>query len=353
MDASLVNHEDNSRIDTTVDVQDEVERAIAMLEQTVQACKWKPQARPLISTSANSVGTSGEIATSARSRTSDPLGASARSTGLPLAASSANASLPLAVSDANSWLGATSSTAFVGGSARDRQMALDALPAGSAETGPAPDLDTAAPSSTLALRAACSAAAAASVAAVAAADSSTLASTSGEGVDSDEALQAEALALRTELRRADARLQAATAEAQAVNTSLREGQEWHQRWLKETQASIAVLKCKNDVLERSMQQACTEERRLTDVVRAEPERTEEKLSRLRQECTRLEKENSRLESEMAEMRAELSSVREVVSKETRRGGAPQMSLAEQIARAPFRVNTAQKVGGRGANRAQW
>lgn len=351
MAAFLVNHEDSSTIDPTVNVHDEVERAIAMLEQTVQACRWKSQLRQPVQISANSIGASGDTAASARSRASD------RSIGLTSVASSTNAGLPLDASSANAWVGATSSTAFVGFGARDRHAARDALPVGSTEAGPVPDLDGAAPSSTLALRAACSAAAAA---AACSADSSALCSKFGDGevvdaVDADEALQAEALALRTELRRADARLQAATAEAASVNAALREGHEWHQRWLKETQASIAMLRCKNDVLERSMQQANNEERRLTDVVRAEPERTEEKLSRLRQECTRLEKENSRLESEMSEMRAELSSVREVVSKESKRGGPPTMNFAEQIApalRAPFRVTTSPKTGGFSINRAK-
>lgn len=161
--------------------------------------------------------------------------------------------------------------------------------------------------------------------------------------DATARLQAEALTLRTELRRADARLQAAVAEATAVVSALRDGEERHQRWVHETEVAIAKFRKDNGRLERSTQQAVVEERRLTDVVRTEPERTELFLAQLRGECHRLEKENHRLESEVGTVRAELGSVRDVVARDKgRSGSAGQTRLAD---RAPFRVQTAQQHAG--------
>jgi chromosome segregation ATPase len=131
--------------------------------------------------------------------------------------------------------------------------------------------------------------------------------------DVEGALQAEALTLRTELRRADARLQAAIADESAVRLAMRAGEERHRAWFLEKEEAIAKLRKDNGRLERSAQQAALEERRLADVVRAEPERTEQVLMRLQSECHRLEKENQRLESDTANIKAELSSVRDVVT----------------------------------------
>eukprot|EP00427_Karlodinium_veneficum_P051723 CAMPEP_0169349318 /NCGR_PEP_ID=MMETSP1017-20121227/23649_1 /TAXON_ID=342587 /ORGANISM="Karlodinium micrum, Strain CCMP2283" /LENGTH=329 /DNA_ID=CAMNT_0009445439 /DNA_START=120 /DNA_END=1109 /DNA_ORIENTATION=- len=143
-----------------------------------------------------------------------------------------------------------------------------------------------------------------------------------EITDTDEegALQAEALSLRTELRRADARLQAAAAEGHAIKLSVREDDERHKLRIQEMEDAIAKLTKDNSRLERSTQQAALEEHRLADVVRSEPVRTDQVLQRLLAECHRLEKENRRVESETAAIREELSSVRGVVARDSRRHG---------------------------------
>lgn len=143
-----------------------------------------------------------------------------------------------------------------------------------------------------------------------------------EITDADEegALQAEALSLRTELRRADARLQAAAAEGHAIKLIVREDDERHKLRIQEMEDAIAKLTKDNSRLERSTQQAALEEHRLADVVRSEPVRTDQVLQRLLAECHRLEKENRRVESETAAIREELSSVRGVVARDSRRHG---------------------------------
>merc|ERR1719420_42863 len=76
---------------------------------------------------------------------------------------------------------------------------------------------------------------------------------------------------------------------------------------------MAKLRKDNNRLKRSTQQAALEERRLADVVRGEPERTEHLLHRLQSECHRLEKENQRLECHTADVKAELSGLRDDVT----------------------------------------
>merc|ERR1712190_554467 len=90
-----------------------------------------------------------------------------------------------------------------------------------------------------------------------------------------------------------------------------------------------------------LRQAGVEERRLVELVRAAPDRAEERLSELRQECPRLEQENQRLELDLNVGRVELTSVRDVVTRharETRRVGPP--PRAGEAGRAPFTTGLA-------------
>merc|ERR1711920_1169522 len=90
--------------------------------------------------------------------------------------------------------------------------------------------------------------------------------------------------------------------------------------MQKAEGEAAKLRAENRRLERSLHQACVEERRLVDLVRAAPDRAEERLSELRSECQRLEQENHRLELDLNVGRVELTSVRDVVTRETRRVG---------------------------------
>merc|ERR1712107_447937 len=97
----------------------------------------------------------------------------------------------------------------------------------------------------------------------------------------------------TELRRADARLQGALAEVEAVAGAIREGDDKHILWLNEMENAIAKLRKDNRRLERSTQQAAMEESRLSDTIRDGPEQTQQVLANLMRECCRLEEENQR------------------------------------------------------------
>merc|ERR1711920_784818 len=91
--------------------------------------------------------------------------------------------------------------------------------------------------------------------------------------------------------------------------------------------------------ERSLHQACVEERRLAELVRSAPDRAEDRLSELRAECQRLEQENQRLELDLNVGRVELTSVRDVVARETRRVGPPPPRAGGDPVRAPFTAGT--------------
>merc|ERR1712194_791766 len=80
-----------------------------------------------------------------------------------------------------------------------------------------------------------------------------------------------------------------------------------------------------------------EERRLVELVRAAPDRAEDRLAELRSECQRVEQENQRLELDLNVGRVELTSVRDVVARETRRVGPP--PRAGDPTRAPFTTGT--------------
>lgn len=155
--------------------------------------------------------------------------------------------------------------------------------------------------------------------------------------DDEAALLAKALSLRTELRRADARLQAAIAEDSAVKLTLRESDERHRRRIDEMKEKIAKLRRDNSRLERSAQQSALEEQRLADQARSQPVRTDERIQRLVAECHRLEKENRHLGLESAAIKEELSSVRGVVAQDSRRHG-PQPRQIEPYLKTGRRIH---------------
>merc|ERR1719221_370169 len=111
----------------------------------------------------------------------------------------------------------------------------------------------------------------------------------------------------------------------------------HQQWMQKAEAEAAKLRAENKRLERSLRQAGVEERRLVELVRAAPDRVEERLSELRAECQRVEQENQRLELDLNVGRVELTSVRDVVARESRRVGPP--PRAGDPTRAPFTTGT--------------
>jgi chromosome segregation ATPase len=132
----------------------------------------------------------------------------------------------------------------------------------------------------------------------------------------EQKLHAQALTLRTELRRADARMKVALTGANAASAALRENEDEHARWMKKTEAEIAKIRRENNRLERSAQQASSQEHRLRDVLRDAPEQMQNVLIHLTDECRRLEEENHQLESDLAAMKAEFGSVRNVVTRKS-------------------------------------
>eukprot|EP00929_Paragymnodinium_shiwhaense_P083419 TRINITY_DN44447_c0_g1_i1.p1 TRINITY_DN44447_c0_g1~~TRINITY_DN44447_c0_g1_i1.p1 ORF type:complete len:278 (-),score=73.71 TRINITY_DN44447_c0_g1_i1:86-919(-) len=134
--------------------------------------------------------------------------------------------------------------------------------------------------------------------------------------------------LRASLQEADARLQASAAEASLASSSSKTGREKQSKWQQDVDADVEKLKAENERLERSVHQAALEERRLTDAIRAEPERAEAALATLRSDIQRLEKENRELSAGMEGIKAELSQVRDAV--ETQRGprGAEPSSVSK-------------------------
>lgn len=161
----------------------------------------------------------------------------------------------------------------------------------------------------------------------------------GPRVQHRSELEAVARSLRSELQSAESRLHAAATQVARATVATRACTKRHHQLVSKAEDDAARLRAENLRLERSVQQARVEERRLANLLQAAPGRAEEHLSRLRAGCRELERENQRLELGLCEGRERLAQLREAVAREGAARGRPPPRTGEP-ARAPFVVQTA-------------